>query len=194
MSTATTDVFITPEDMLRMPDEGAGFELVNGELKELNMSAKSWRVGGRLYNAVENHCHANTLGWVFPQETGFRCHAIDRGRVRKPDTAYIALDRMTREEYERDGYIEIVPDLVAEVISPSDNARDLEAKIEEWFEMGVKLLWEVYPESNTLRVHRPDGTITLLRATDTLTAPDLLPGFKCPIADLFYVPVRAAPV
>jgi Uma2 family endonuclease len=192
-TTATPPAVITPDDLLRMPDEGAGYELVNGELKELNMSAQSWRVGGRLYNAVENFCSANGLGWVFPQETGFRCHPTDRGRVRKPDTAYIALPRMTQEQFERDGFIEVVPDLVAEVISPTDNARDLEEKLDEWLAIGVKVVWVVAPSTRTIRVHRADGGYAFLRAADTLTGDPVLPGFVCPVADLFRLPTDPAP-
>ena len=176
-----------------MGDAAKGFELVNGEMKELGMSAQSCRVGGLIYVQFEIYSRTKTPGWAFPPETGYRCFADDRGRVRKPDSSFIALGRMTREQFEEEGFIEIVPDLVTEVISPNDSAEDVEEKIEMWLAAGVKLLWEVYPNTRTIRAHRPDGTITLLRATDTLTAPDILPGFSLPIAELFRVPGEPAP-
>jgi Uma2 family endonuclease len=86
-----------------------------------------------------------------------------------------------------------VPDLVVEVTSPNDVAWEVEAKIDEWLGAGVKLVWEVYPESQTVRAHRSDGPIAVFRATDTLTAPDLLPGFAVPGAALFEIPLPQPP-
>jgi Uma2 family endonuclease len=193
MSTAATTTAITPDEFYRMGDAGKGFELVNGELKELKVSNQSSRVGGRLYRAIENFSEAQFPGWVFPPETGFRCFADDRGRVRKPDTAFIAHNRMTVAEYYEDGFNEVVPDLVAEVVSPNDNAEELEEKIEEWVTAGVKVVWVITPATRTVRVHRADGGYAFLRATDTLTAPDILPGFSVPVADLFRLPADPAP-
>jgi Uma2 family endonuclease len=191
MSTTTT--IITPEDLLQIPDQGKGYELIDGELKELDGSARSSRVGGQIYRQLENHSQTHTPGWVFPPETGFRCFATERGQVRKPDTSFISLGRLSREEYKEDGFIEVVPDLVAEVISPNDNAEDVEIKIEDWLAAGVKVVWEVYPGTGVVRAHRPDNTITLFRGADTLIAPDVLPGFACPVADLFRLPGEPIP-
>jgi len=183
---------ITPDDLLQMGDEGKGFELVKGELMELNLSARSSRIGGQIYRQLENYSRSQSPGWAFPPETGFRCFRTDPDRVRKPDAAFIALQRFTRDEYEEEGFIEVVPDLVAEVISPDDNAEEVEIKIEAWLEAGVKVLWEVYPATCSIRAYRPDNTITLFRITDTLSASDLLPGFACPVADLFKLPGEPA--
>jgi Uma2 family endonuclease len=191
MSTAVS--MITPEELLQMGDEGKGYELVNGELKELDVSARSSRIGGQFYRQLENYSRSHTPCWVFPPETGFRCFATNPSQVRKPDTSFIALDRLSRQEYEEDGFIEVVPDLVAEVISPNDNAEDLGIKIDEWLRAGVKVVWEVYPATLTVRSHLPGNIITLFRATDTLTSPEVLPGFACLVADLFRLPGEPVP-
>jgi Uma2 family endonuclease len=193
MSTTATRPPVTPDDLLRMPDSGKGFELVNGELKELSVSRKSSHVAGEIYLRVKLHSNANQPGWVFPEGTSYRCFSDDPDRVRRPDTSYIALSRMTAEQYDEDGHCPIVPDLAVEVISPTDNAEQVEDKIGEWLAAGVKVLWEVYPNTRVVRAHRPDGTITLFRAADTLTAPDVLPGFAVPVADLFRLPGEPAP-
>lgn len=192
MSTTAAPPTITPDEFYRMGDEGRGLELVDGELKGMNMSAESSRIGGRVYRQLENYSEAQHPGWAFPPETGFRCFPDDPGRVRKPDASFVALARMTREEYEGEGFIEVVPDLVAEVISPNDTAGDVDAKIRMWLAAGVKLLWEVYPKTRTVRAHRPGEPITPLRAADTLTADGVLPGFACPVADLFRLPGEPA--
>ena len=184
---------ITPEELLQMGDVGKGYELVNGKLKKLNVSARSSRIGGQIYRQLEDYARSHTPCWVFPPETGFRCFVTHQSRVRKPDTSLIALERLSREEYEEDGFIEVVPDLIVEVVSPNDNAEDLEIKIEEWLEAGVKVLWEIYPARRTVRVHRVNHPIAKLFANDTLTCPELLPGFACTVADLFRLPGEPAP-
>ena len=113
--------------------------------------------------------------------------------VRKPDASYIAFPRMTAEEYDADGFIEIVPDLVAEVVSPNDQAEEARDKIENWLAAGVRLVWQVYPSTRVVQAYRPDGRITLYRVGDTLTADDVLPGFACPVAELFRVPAAKSP-
>lgn len=192
-TTATPPAVITPDVLLRMPDEGKGFELVDGELKELNVSKESSHIAGEIYFRIKQFCDAHLPAWVFPEGTSYRCFADDHGRVRRPDTSVITLERMTREQYYEDGHCPIVPDLVVEVISPTDVADDVARKIEEWLAAGVKLLWEVYPSTRKVHVYRPDAPIAPLRNSDTITAPDLLPGFACPVAELFRLPGEPAP-
>lgn len=191
---STTATAVTPDDLLRLGDEGKGYELVDGELRELSVSRKSSRVAGQIYNRLENFCAAGRPAWVFPEGTSYRCFADDPGRVRRPDTSVILLARMTAEEYDEDGHCPIPPDLVVEVVSPTDIARDVQEKMREWKAAGVKLVWEVYPDTRSVHVHRPGRPIDELEAADALTADPILPGFSCPVADLFRLPGEPAAV
>jgi Uma2 family endonuclease len=177
-----------------MPDGGAGYELVNGELKELAMSTESNRIAGRISARLDAHCDATGAGWVFPQDSPFCCFPDDPNRIRKPDAAFVSITRMPVESYQEEGYCQVVPEIVAEVISPHDKAREVQEKITEWLAAGVRLLWEVYPESRTIRVHRPGHPIELCGPGDTLTAPDVLPDFAVPVAELFRKPGEAKSV
>jgi Uma2 family endonuclease len=94
---------------------------------------------------------------------------------------------MPVETYVDEGYCTVVPDLVAEVISPTDFFTDVAVKRDQWLSAGVRIVWVVEPETRTIYVHRPDG-VAFLRSTDTLTAEGVLPGFAVPIADLFRKP------
>ncbi len=98
------------------------------------------RVGGQVYWALQSFCKAHLAGWAFPPEAAFRCFSDDPGRVRKPDASFIALERLTRSECEEDAFLEVVPDLVVEVISPNDKAEEVELKIEDWLQAVVKVL------------------------------------------------------
>jgi Uma2 family endonuclease len=182
---------LKPDDLLRMGDDGKGFELVDGELRELNVSLESSRVAGEIFLQLKLHANRVHPAWVLPEGTSYQCFPDDPDRVCRPDTSVILLERMPPATYRDVGHCPIVPDLVVEVISIHDNARQVKEKIDDWLAAGAKLLWEVYPDSQTIFAHRSDGTIKQFKAKDTLTAEGLLPGFACPVADLFRLPARA---
>lgn len=189
MNTAGPATLITPEEFYAMGDTGKGYELVSGEIKELNASKESSHIAGMIHHRLVTHCESHQPEYVFPEGTTYSCFPDHPLQVRKPDTSYIAGHRMTRDEYFEEGPCTTIPDLVVEVVSPTDNVEDHEDKIEQWLDAGVKVLWEFFPNTRTVRTHRPDGTSTLLRESDQLAAPDILPGFSCPVADLFKPPV-----
>jgi Uma2 family endonuclease len=171
-----------------MPDDGRVYELVNGELKEVAVSKESSRVGARVCRELVAHCDTHAAGWVYGLDMGFRCFAGEPDRVRKADVAYVSLARMPAETYQDEGYCSVVPDLVVEVTSPNDYASEVAEKRDEWLAAGVRTVWIIEPETRTVHVHRADGSYAFLRTGDTLTAPDLLPGFAVPVANLFKMP------
>jgi Uma2 family endonuclease len=185
---APTRPALTPDDLLAMGDAGRGYELVGGELREVEVSTESSHVAGEVYLRLKLYSAAHRPGWVFPEGTGYCCFRDDPTRVRKPDTSYVALDRLTPQQYRASGYLPVAPDLVVEVVSPNDIAQELDEKRHEWLEAGVREVWIVYPATRVVHADRADGGSAFYRATDTLTAPGLLPGFAVPVADLFRLP------
>jgi Uma2 family endonuclease len=190
MSTLTTPPKtrrITPEEFLALPDNDR-YELVRGKLVELPMSLLSSYVAGEIHYRLVNHCKPARLGWLFPEGTAYRCFPFDRSLVRKPDTSFIRLDRLSTEMALQEGYVTIVPDLAVEVVSPSDTVQGLEEKIDDFKQAGVKLIWVVHPQHHIVRIHRADGTIQQLGETDELSGEDVIPGFRCPVRELFIGP------
>lgn len=182
---------VTPDDLLRMPDQGQGYELVGGELKELNASYLSSFVAGEVHFQLRSHTGPGRLGWVSPEGTSFRCFPDDENRVRRADVASHQLDSLTVEQARSDGHCTVVPDLVVEVVSPDDLAGGINEKRIEWLEAGVQLAWVIHPVQQTIHAYRADGTVTLFRRTDTLTAEPVLPDFRVPVAELFRLPTAA---
>jgi Uma2 family endonuclease len=88
------------------------------------------------------------------------------------------------------GYIRISPDLAVEVLSPNDLAYEVDQKVEEYFSVGVRLIWVINPEKRTVIVYRPDGTATKLSEKDTLEGEEVLPGFSCSISAFFPDPTK----
>jgi Uma2 family endonuclease len=182
MSTVAAEPKITPEAFLAMPDRER-FELIDGHLVEVNVSVLSSLVGTRIASALENHCRPNDLGNVWAADLHVRCFA-DPGRFRKPDVTFVSRERFAPEMLE-EGALTIPPDLVVEVISPNDLAYDVEKKVREYLDTGVRVVWVVYPDLRRIGVHRADGTISGLGEADELSGEDVVPGFRCPVAALF---------
>jgi Uma2 family endonuclease len=173
----------TPDDLLEMPD-GACFELVNGQLVERNVSALSSIVAAKLCQILLTFCDAHQLGWVLSSECGYRCFPKDPDRIRRPDVSFVDRARLPVNRL-AEGYVTIAPDLAVEVISPHDRAYDVEEKVQEYLEAGVKLVWVVNPPTQTVRIYRGDGSITGVRAADELSGEGVLPGFRCRVGELF---------
>src|SRR5687767_4752693 len=117
----------TPDDLLRLPDGGRGFELVNGDLKEMDVSFLSAYIAGEIYGRLRDHVRPRRLGWVTPEGTSFRCFPDPR-TIRRADTAFHLLSRVTAEQAMSEGFFSIVPDIVVEVVSPNDLGQDIEEK------------------------------------------------------------------
>lgn len=182
---------LSPEDLLEMPDQGKGYELVDGELREQNMSFLSSFVAGRAFLKLGNYVDETGLGWVSPEGTSYRCFPDDPARVRRADTAFHKLSHLTVERAREEGHCTIVPDLVVEVVSPNDSSGDVNEKRIEWLEAGAQLVWVIHPVQQTVHAYRADGSVTEFRRTDTLTAEPVLPEFHIPVADLFRLPASA---
>jgi Uma2 family endonuclease len=182
MAAAPVSTRITAEEFLDMP-ENAGHELVDGEIVEIPMGFDSSWVGGELHGLARNHVRANALGIVAPQETGIQVWEDDSDRVRKPDFLFIRAGRLPRGRLPS-GWLRIVPDCVAEVVSANDLAWKLEAKVEDYRAARVPLIWVIHTEPLKAYVYRADGSITELGPDDFLDGEDIIPGFRVPLSAL----------
>ena len=189
MSTVATSIQYSPEELLTRPN-GDAYELVGGELVERKMGAKSSFIAGQIHHRIEDFCRGGRLGWVFPEGTSFQCFPEDPDKVRRADVSFIRFGRLPREQ-PPEGHIRIAPDLAVEVVEPNDLAYDVDSKVEDYLQAGVRLVWVVNPVTRTVRVHYADGPGATLRADGELSGGDVLPGFCCPIRDLFILPQPA---
>jgi Uma2 family endonuclease len=71
------------------------------------------------------------------------------------------------------------------VVSPTDRASEVFAKVQDWLQAGCGLVWVVDPETRTVTVYRSRSEIAVLTAVDTLDGGDVLPGFAVPVAEIF---------
>jgi Uma2 family endonuclease len=175
---------MTAEELFDLPDDGLRHELVEGELRTMPPAGfEHGSVAGRLLARVSFFVDAGKLGVVLAAETGF---VLRRGpdTVRAPDMAFVRSEQVPPRE-QRQKLAELAPDLVAEVTSPSDRVSEVNRKVAQWLDAGVRLLWVVDPESGVVVAHQPGGVAHLLRGDDVLDGGDVLPGFSLSLRELF---------
>ncbi len=182
-----TQTLITVEQLAAMPEDGIRRELVNGELRM--MSPGGWRhgrIGGRLYRALANHVIAYNLGDVGTLDPGFIL-ARNPDTVLAPDVAFISSSRLGQLGDDA-GFLPLVPDLVAEVVSPSDTKAEVEAKTQAWLGAGVRLVLVVDPDSKTIRAARPQGHIEEFHTGQCIDCGDVVPGWTLDVDEVFARP------
>ena len=170
---------MTAEELLhlRLPDKRT--ELVKGVLVVRDPAGYlHGEIAAALAYRLTHHVQGNNLGRVLAAETGFML-TRDPDTVRAPDIAFIREERLP--DPPPAGYAELAPDLVVEVLSPDDRPGEVVAKVGDWLEAGVRLVWVVDPKRRLARVYRTDGSETILSDDSTLSGEDVVPGFSCPL-------------
>jgi Uma2 family endonuclease len=181
---------ISPEEFLALGDRAHGCELIDGHIVDKDVSKKSSHLGLRIGSRLLMHVESHQAGLVYGSDLGFRCFDDEPGTVRFPDVSFISANRESMTEFEDEGYSSIAPDLVVEVVSLNDIAYDVEQKIEQWLDTGVKVVLKLVPPTQTIQVYRPDDSVEQFSIQHMLILPDVLPGFTVPLADIFHDPNR----
>lgn len=180
---STAEQLLTPDDLLTMPD-GSAYEFVDGHAMERVMDAKAVWVAGQIHHLLQKFLDEHRTGWAFADGVQLRCYPDDPDRVRKPDACFIRQGRLQPDE-PPEGFILIAPDLVVEVVSPTDYYYEVERKVEEYLEAGVLVVWVINPDTRTVKVYTHDRAVSQLDERQELSGADVLPGFRCTVSELF---------
>lgn len=178
------DPKLTYEDLRKMPDDGKRYELIDGEVYMMPTPTTSHqRTLGNLLFALGSLVEERDLGEVLAAPTDV---VFGERTAVQPDLLYIASDRAS---IVTELNVQGAPNLVIEVLSPSNAAFDRETKLQVYARAGVPELWYVDPETESVEVLELGGdgrylAVSNLSATDTLTS-RALPGFSSPVASLF---------
>jgi Uma2 family endonuclease len=175
---------MTADQLQRLPPDGRRYELVEGELKVMTpASPRHGRIAMRMGSLIEQYARQHDLGIVYAAETGFQLRE-NPDTVRAADAAFVAKSRIPPEG-EPEGYWAIAPDLVVEVVSPSDSASEVQSKVANWLEAGCQLVWVAYPDTQTVTEYHSLAEIRMLTAGQSLEGGDILPGFACLVSEIF---------
>ncbi len=179
--TVDTRLF-TADELLRRPEDGGRYELVEGELKQMSPSGlEHGRIAARIAIHLGAHVRQHRLGEIYIAEAGF---VLKSGpdTVRVPDVSYVSGERVI----ETSGFMPGPPDLAVEVISPSDLASEVSFKTSQYLRAGTRAVVVVDPEKRIVYVHRASGTDVITKiAENVLEVDDVVAGWKMPLREIF---------
>ena len=187
MMTTVTTTLMSAEDLAEIPDDGYQYELIEGVVRRMapasfEPSSLAMRAGARLVTYADAH----RLGEVTGADGGY-IFARDPDTVLAPDVAFVRADRLPSAA-EQKHFPQLAPDLVVEVVSPSDRVKDVNDKVARYLAAGVLLVWVFHPRQSNVTVHRRGRPALTLGAGDVLDGEDILPGFQLPVDEIFRIP------
>ena len=162
-------------------------ELVGGVLVEKPMGLREDYLGAWLIYLLQDYVTPKQLGAVLGSQALVR---FNLDVVRMPDVTFIRWDSLDDPDLIEDpaeAFLDISPDFVIEVLSPSNTAKEMAIKLGEYAAAGVRLVWYVDPDAKEVTVY-PKGKERgkkVLGLDGVLDGGSVLPGFTLPVAKIF---------
>ncbi len=179
-----------PEPALsaELPSSDSLYEFLDGKYVELPpMSTQASIVASRLVRELGIFAKVERLGEV-ASETLFGLTPRSR-RMRRPDIAFVSYKRWPKNQpLPTTDPWPVVPEMIVEVVSPSDLAEGTHAKVKEYFVAGVQLVWLVYPQLAWVVAYESAQRMRGFTLADELDAEPILPGFRLPLQEIFDQP------
>jgi Uma2 family endonuclease len=175
-----TSTKLTYEDYCLLPDDGRRHEIIDGEhYVNPAPNTKHQRISRKIVVAIANFVEPRKLGEVFYAPFDVVLSDFD---VVEPDIIYLSA---ARRDILTHANIQGAPDLVVEILPPSNRKYDEVVKFKRYDALGIAEYWIVDPKRETIAIHRrtPRG-LTPVPASDDVTTP-LLPGFSLHLREIF---------
>jgi len=189
MATAETKLMTAEEfwEWVHLPENSSrSFELVRGEVVEMTKPGKFHGfVCANIAFVLGLFARERGRGYVCTNDTGVQVET-DPDTVRGPDILFFE-DVSDVEKIDRK-YGTVPPQLAVEVLSPNDSFRSVYRRVHEQLDFGTPLVWVADPESRSVVVFRTGREDQLLNSNQEITGEDVLPQFRCRVAEFFAMP------
>jgi len=173
---------MTGEELFRRPDLNP-CELVNGRVVPLSPAgAIHGKVELRLGSKLLTYADESGRGLAMSGEVGIWIRR-DPDTVRGADLLFISRERYARRG--TSGFLDVAPELVIEILSPTDRWSEVVEKIADYFAAGVNRVWVVDPTRRRVSSYGSSTEIRYFEIGGILTDEELLPGFGVQTSDLF---------
>ena len=172
----------TDEELEALPKDGHKYELLEGDLMVSPVHENHSMVCMRISSALFHFVEARGLGNVYDSSLGCR---LAEDLLLSPDVSFVSKERLKKIRVGPDKFLAGAPDLVVEVFSPSDRVRQVNRKLDLYFEHGTRLAWLVNWRKQQVQIYTADSIESLTDLDDVLTGGLVLPGFKCKLRKIF---------
>lgn len=180
---------ITHQDIAAMEARGIRREILHGQWADIDEASMASELHGaiatNLIVALGTYVKHHQLGWVYPGDTTYILEEDAQGvqLLRLPDVSVVSASRVKTQQ--RQTYDQQAPDLAIAMISPSERAVDIRAKLRDYLRTGVQQVWHVYPDTQEVVVHDAHGTVITYTADQTIPGDPVVPGLTLPVAAIF---------
>jgi Uma2 family endonuclease len=180
---------MTAEEFLALPEEEFCERwLIRGRLREQFMTTRNrWhsRVMSIISFLLEQWLERQPepRGEVVSGEAGFRL-GESPDTIVGIDVAYVSHE-VSSQTPSNSRLFAGPPVLAVEILSPTDKLEHVQEKVREYLNCGVKIVWIVEPDFQTITVYRPDAEPVLFNRTQTISAEPWLPGFSAAVERVF---------
>jgi len=174
---------LTAEEYALLPDEGQRTELRRGVVVTINLPGfRHGEVCGNVYHYVDNFVREHKLGRTLTNDSGIITER-NPDTVRGADVSFYSYQRVPKGQSPV-GYAGASPEIVFEVVSPSNTRRAIKEKIGEYVKAGVNVVCVIDPQHKTVNLEYPELPTDKLQGDDLLTFTEL-PGFSLAVKKLF---------
>lgn len=174
----------TIDDIERLRRERGGlYELIEGTLVEKAVGMRESILAMWIGHLLAGLVYPNRLGFVLGEAGGCPVAPLT---VLMPDVGFIRTERLPVDAAcHTDAYPAVGPDLVVEVLSPSNTADEIAAKLARFFAAGTQLAWVVDPAARTVAVYTAPDARRALTEADTLDGGEVVPGLSLEVRRVF---------
>ncbi len=176
---------LTYDDYARLPEEpGFRYEVIDGDLiRDPSPSFQHQRVSRRLQRILEDYfSETDPKGEVFdaPLDLNLTLHTVVQ-----PDLLYLPGSRPAQRDP-----IDIVPELIVEILSPSTGRKDRVLKLNHYQSAGVTHYWILDPEDGIIEAYelRDERYVSMVRTDKGSFSHPSFPGLSFSIDELFSKP------
>lgn len=160
------------------------YEIVNGvRVEKPAMGAYAVTIAAELLRLIGNFVSQHRLGLAVNEV--LYVIAREPRQERRPDLSFVSRSRMHGELPPSLGAWDVIPDLVVEVVSPTNTATEIDDKVMEYLDAGVRQVWVLHPESRRLYIHRSRREVAVFNADDLIREEKLFAGLEFRLADIY---------
>jgi Uma2 family endonuclease len=181
---ATTVELLTAEEYSKLPDAGQPSELVRGKIVEINVpTPKHGRICCCVGLSLGEFVESRDIGHVMVNDSGV-ITTRNPDTVRGADVSYYSYARLPKGPVP-EGYLQVAPELVVEVLSPTDRWSELHVKTAEYLKAGVLIVCALDPNTPSAHLYYPNRPPRILASEDDLEFPEVLGEFRVPVGRLY---------
>ena len=180
---------LTFEDYLRLPETRKRQEVIDGVIvMSPAPTVRHQRILLRLARHFDDHVTRGGLGLVIMAPIDVLIRKAPKLQTRQPDLLFLSTEKLAGLDLDRTNIVEVAPDLVVEIASPSDRPGAWTAKLADYAAIGVREVWRAKPKDEAIEVLALDGG-EYRRAGQyrrgEVVASVVLPGLALPVAAIF---------